>query len=80
MQLTPALPSRPVKPGKILWPIGCTGMICIGRKEYITSVGWLFKQRRLTRDYGRHTAHSEAFIYIAMLRLMLNRLVESKQK
>jgi len=42
--------------------------------------GWLLKQRRLTRDYERHTTHSEAFIYIAMLRLMLNRLAKSKQK
>jgi transposase len=36
--------------------------------------GWLVKSRRLVRDYEVRTDHSEAFIYIAMIRIMLRRL------
>jgi putative transposase len=34
---------------------------------------WLSRQRRLSRDYERLAATSEAWIYVAMIRLMLNR-------
>jgi putative transposase len=36
--------------------------------------GWLVRQRRLARDYERLPQTSEAFIYIAMIRLMVRRL------
>ena len=36
--------------------------------------GWLGRCRRLARDYERKTAHSEAMIEVAMIRLMLARL------
>jgi putative transposase len=36
--------------------------------------GWLVKSRRLVRDYEVRPDHSEAFIYITMIRLMLRRL------
>lgn len=36
--------------------------------------GWLVRNRRLARDYERLTAHSEAMIKIAMIRLMATRL------
>ena len=35
---------------------------------------WLVRQRRLARDYERLPATSEAFIYVAMIRLMLRTL------
>ena len=35
---------------------------------------WLVRQRRLSRDYERLPETSEAFIYVAMIRLMLRRL------
>ena len=36
--------------------------------------GWLVKSRRLVRDYEVRTDHSEALIYISMIRIMLRRL------
>ena len=35
---------------------------------------WLGKYRRLSKDYERHTASSEGFIYLASLRTLLKRL------
>jgi putative transposase len=39
---------------------------------------WLGRYRRLSKDYEVKTSHSEAFIYIAACRLMVNRLGNSK--
>ena len=39
---------------------------------------WLGRYRRLSKDYERQPASSEALIYVAMIHLMLRRL-ESKQ-
>ncbi len=36
--------------------------------------GWLSRERRLARDYERKEESSEAFVYLAMIRLMLSRL------
>lgn len=36
--------------------------------------GWIGRCRRLARDYERKTAHSEAMVEVAMIRLMLARL------
>ncbi|MBW4650557.1 MAG: transposase [Kastovskya adunca ATA6-11-RM4] len=36
--------------------------------------GWLQRYRRLSRDYEKLPQSEEAFIYLAMIRLMLNRL------
>jgi len=35
---------------------------------------WLNRQRRVSKDYERLPATSEAFIYVAMIRLMVKRL------
>jgi len=41
---------------------------------------WLVRNRRLTRDYERMTATSEAMIKVAMIRLMLARLTRSASR
>ena len=38
---------------------------------------WLVRQRRLARDYERLPETSEAFIYVAMIRLMVRSLAKS---
>ena len=35
---------------------------------------WLNRQRRLSKDYERLPETSEAFIYVAMIRIMLKKL------
>jgi putative transposase len=36
--------------------------------------GWFGFYRRLAKDYEQYPKHSEAFVYIAMSNIMLNRL------
>jgi putative transposase len=38
---------------------------------------WIDKNRRMSKDYGRLPESGEAFIYVAMRRLMLRRLARS---
>ena len=37
------------------------------------TLAWISRYRRLAKDYERVVAHSEAFIYVAMIGLMLQR-------
>lgn len=39
--------------------------------------GWLERSRRLSKDYEYLPATSEIMIYVAMIRLMLKRLVQT---
>jgi Transposase DDE domain len=39
---------------------------------------WIEKNRRMSKDYERLTATSEAFIYVAMSRLMVRRLARAQ--
>ena len=41
------------------------------------TLAWLNRQRRLSKDYERLPATSEAFVYVAMIRLMLRRLAHA---
>ena len=38
---------------------------------------WIEQNRRLSKDYEELTATSEAFVYVAMTRLMARRLARS---
>ena len=39
------------------------------------TLGWLIRNRRLSKDYERMVQNSEMFIEMAMIRLILRRLV-----
>ncbi len=38
---------------------------------------WLGQTRRMSKDYERLCASAEAFVYVAMIRLMVKRLVRA---
>ena len=41
------------------------------------TLAWVSRNRRLARDYERHARKAEAFVRLAMIRLMLSRLAPS---
>jgi hypothetical protein len=43
-----------------------------------TSFAWLLFNRRLSREYERLCATAETWIYLAMIRLMVRRLVQRR--
>lgn len=54
---------------------GQRGFTVLARRWVVErTFGWLMQSRRLSKDYERLPETSEAFIYIAMTRLMLRRL------
>lgn len=38
------------------------------------TIGWISRNRRLTRDFERHFRIAAAFVRMAMIRIMLRRL------
>jgi putative transposase len=58
-------------------PAGTKSFVVIKKRWVVErTFSWLVANRRLARDYERKSCHSEAFIYLAMCRLMLARLVK----
>ena len=51
------------------------GVFAIAIKRTFSS--WIDHNRRMSKDYERLTETSEAFIYVAMSRLMVKRLARS---
>ena len=59
----------------ILRPTGVKGYVHLPKRWIVErTFGWLNRYRRLAKDYERTIASSEAFVKIAMIRLMLRRL------
>ena len=51
------------------------GFIVLPRRWVIErSFGWLVKQRRLTRDHEKNPRHHEAFVHLAFIGIMTQRL------
>ena len=54
------------------------GFIVLPRRWVVErSFSWLGQNRRMSKDYERLPESSEAFIYVAMTRLMVRRLARS---
>ncbi len=52
------------------------GFVALPRRWGVErTFAWLSQNRRMSKDYERLCASAEAFIYIAMTRLMVRRLV-----
>ncbi len=53
------------------------GFVFLKKRSVVErTFGWLIGCRRLVRDYERLLETSEAFIYLAMIRMMVRRLAE----
>lgn len=62
----------------VLRPDEQVGFAVLPRRWVVErTFAWLRLQRRLAKDYERLPASSEAFVYIAMTRIMLRRLARS---
>jgi transposase len=54
------------------------GFVVLPRRWVVErTFSWLSQNRRMSKDYERLTASAEAFIYVAMSRLMVRRLARA---
>lgn len=67
---------RPKLMVEVVARLGQTKGFKILRRRWVVerTFGWLMKQRRLVRDYEVTHGSAEAWVYIAMIRIMLRRL------
>lgn len=59
-------------------PVLPTGFHVLLRRWVERTFAWLDQYRRLSKDYERIPATSEAFLYTAMIRLMVRRLAHQQ--
>jgi putative transposase len=50
----------------------------VGSPRVLRTFAWLGRNRRLSKDYELLPCSSEAFVYLAMIRLMLKRMGKQK--
>ena len=54
------------------------GYVALPRRWVVErTFSWLSQNRRMSKDYERLCASAEAFVYVAMTRLMIRRLVRA---
>ena len=59
--------------------LGVSGFQVLPKRWVVErTFGWLMFNRRLVKDYEEKTEHSEAFIQMAMIRLMVRKLAPHK--
>ena len=59
--------------------LGVSGFQVLPKRWVVErTFGWLMFNRRLVKDYEVKTAHSKAFIQMAMIRLMVRKLAPRK--
>lgn len=62
----------------ILKPEGQKGFVVLPKRWVVErTFGWLGRYRRLSKDYEFYTGVAEAFIYAAMIHILLRRLAPS---
>jgi putative transposase len=55
------------------------GFVVLPRRWVVErTFAWISQNRRMSKDYERLAATSEAFIYVAMTRLMVRRLARAR--
>ncbi|MEQ8846684.1 transposase [Botrimarina sp.] len=59
----------------VLRPVGAKGFVVLPKRWIVErTFAWLARCRRTTRDYEKTNLSSEAFVHLAMIRLMARRL------
>jgi transposase len=59
--------------------IPAEGFVVLPRRWIVErTFSWIDQNRRISKDYERLAATSEAFIYVAMTRLMVRRLARAQ--
>lgn len=62
----------------VLRPVGVKGFVVLPKRWIVErTFAWLARCRRTTRDYEKTTISSEAFVHLAMIRLMARRLARA---
>ena len=62
----------------VLRPVGVKGFVLLPRRWVVErTFGWLYRYRRLSKDYEYLTSVSETMIVVAMIQLMARRNIKT---